>query len=451
MPKVQTSCPRCKSPVIADLEQLLDVSVDPSVKQRLLSGQVNVIHCPTCGFNGMVSAPLVYHDPEKELLLTYFPPELGLSVNDQERLIGPLINQITNRLPLEKRKAYLLRPQTMLTFQTLIERILEADGITREVLEKQQKRFDLIQRLVGTVSPEERKALMQQEEGLIDADFFLMLSQITEAMLAQGDERTARVLASLQQEALNNTKTGQEIKNQTQEVQEILQKLQQASRQGLTREKLLDLMLEARSEAALTALVGLVRNGLDYEFFQILTERIDAAQDKTEKERLEALRTKLLEYSRQIDEQIQRRYEQSRRLVQQIASAQNIEQAVEESLEAIDEFFFKALDEELEQARKNADLERISRLQRMRAHLEKLSAPPPEVAFLEELLSLPSYEERQKKMQENAELVTEEFLQLVSGLITQGEKQNQPPELLSALREINRIALRMTMMANLNQ
>jgi len=451
MPKVQTSCPRCKSPVIADLEQLLDVSVDPSVKQRLLSGQVNVIHCPTCGFNGMVSTPLVYHDPEKELLLTYFPPELGLSVNDQERLIGPLINQITNRLPLEKRKAYLLRPQTMLTFQTLIERILEADGITREVLEKQQKRFDLIQRLVGTVSPEERKALMQQEEGLIDADFFLMLSQITEAMLAQGDERTARVLASLQQEALNNTKTGQEIKNQTQEVQEILQKLQQASRQGLTREKLLDLMLDARSEAALTALVGLVRNGLDYEFFQILTERIDAAQDNTEKERLEALRTKLLEYSRQIDEQLQRRYEQSRRLVQQIASAQNIEQAIEESLEAIDEFFFKALDEELEQARKNADLERISRLQRMRAHLEKLSAPPPEVAFLEELLSLPSYEERQKKMQEKVELVTEEFLQLVSGLIAQGEKQNQPPELLSALREINRIALRMTMMANLNQ
>ncbi|WP_299024534.1 CpXC domain-containing protein [uncultured Thermanaerothrix sp.] len=451
MPKVQTSCPRCKSPVIADLEQLLDVSVDPSVKQRLLSGQVNVIHCPTCGFEGMVSAPLVYHDPEKELLLTYFPPELGLSVNDQERLIGPLINQITNRLPLEKRKAYLLRPQTMLTFQTLIERILEADGITREVLENQQKRFDLIQRLVGTASPEDRKALMQQNEGLIDADFFLMLSQITEAMLAQGDERTARVLAALQQEALNNTKTGLEIKNQTQEVQDILQKLQQAGRQGLTREKLLDLMLEARSEAALTALVGLVHNGLDYEFFQALTERIETAQEETEKERLQALRTKLLEYARQIDEQIQRRYEQSRRLVQQIASAPNIEQTVEESLEAIDEFFLKALDEELEQARKSADLNRISRLQRIRAHLEKLSAPPPEVAFLEELLRLPSYQERQKKMQEHAELVTGEFLQLVSGLIAQGEKQSQPPELLSTLREINRIALRMTMMANLNQ
>lgn len=451
MPKVQTSCPRCKSPVIADLEQLLDVSVDPSVKQRLLNGQINVIHCPTCGFEGMVSAPLVYHDPDKELLLTYFPPDLGLSVNDQERLIGPLINQITNRLPLEKRKAYLLRPQTMLTFQTLIERILEADGYTREVLENQQKRFELIRRLLGIVDPEERKAVMQQEESLIDADFFLMLSQITEAMLAQGDERTARVLAALQQEALNNTKAGQEIKSQTQEVQELLQKLQQVSRQGLTREKLLDLMLEAKSEAALTALVGLVRNGLDYEFFQILSERIEASQDSAEKARLENLRAKLLEYARQVDEQIQRHYEQSRQLVQRIATSPNIEQTVEENLETIDEFFFKALEEELEQARKRADLDRISRLQRIRAHLEKLSAPPPEVAFLEELLSLSSYEERQKKMQEKSDLVTADFLQLVGGLIAQSEKQNQPPEFLSALREINRIALRMTMMANLNQ
>src|SRR5690606_820821 len=154
------------------------------------------------------------------------------------------------------------------------------------VLENQQKRFELIRRLLGIVDPEERKSVMQQEEGLIDADFFLMLSQITEAMLAQGDERTARVLAALQQEALNNTKAGQEIKNQTQEVQDLLQKLQQASRQGLTREKLLDLMLEAKSEAALTALVGLVRNGLDYEFFQVLSERIEASQDSAEKARL---------------------------------------------------------------------------------------------------------------------------------------------------------------------
>ena len=125
MAKVQTSCPRCKSPVAAEVEQVFDLNHDPQAKQRLLSGQVNVIHCPNCGYDGMVGTPVIYHDPEKELLLTFFPSEMGLPLNEQERMIGPLINQVVNRLPLEKRKAYLLRPQSMLTFQTIIETILE--------------------------------------------------------------------------------------------------------------------------------------------------------------------------------------------------------------------------------------------------------------------------------------------------------------------------------------
>ncbi|NMC52308.1 MAG: hypothetical protein GYA48_01545, partial [Chloroflexi bacterium] len=126
MAKTSVACPRCRQPVIADIEQLFDMGTDPQAKQKLLSGMFNVIQCPSCGYTGQTPRPLVYHDPQKELLLTYFPPELGLPVNEQERLIGPLINQVVNSLPLEKRKAYLLRPQSMFTFETLIEKVLEA-------------------------------------------------------------------------------------------------------------------------------------------------------------------------------------------------------------------------------------------------------------------------------------------------------------------------------------
>ena len=41
MPQTRTSCPRCRQPVIADVEQLFDVTSDPEAKQRLLSGAVN--------------------------------------------------------------------------------------------------------------------------------------------------------------------------------------------------------------------------------------------------------------------------------------------------------------------------------------------------------------------------------------------------------------------------
>ena len=148
MPQTRTSCPRCHQPIMADINQLFDTNIDPQAKQKILSGQFNVANCPNCGFQGTLSTPLVYHDPEKELLLTFFPPELGLPVNEQEKLIGPLINQAVNKLPLEKRKAYILRPQTMFTMQVMIEKILESDGITKEMIQNQEKKIALIRELM---------------------------------------------------------------------------------------------------------------------------------------------------------------------------------------------------------------------------------------------------------------------------------------------------------------
>ena len=56
-------------PVTATLEQLFDVNQDPSAKQRFLSGRFNMIQCSSCGYQGQVAGPIMYHDPEKEMLL----------------------------------------------------------------------------------------------------------------------------------------------------------------------------------------------------------------------------------------------------------------------------------------------------------------------------------------------------------------------------------------------
>ena len=77
MPKTRINCPNCRQPIMADIDQLFDVGQDPTVKQKILSGAFNIASCPNCGFKGMIATPLVYHDPGKELLLTYFPPELA--------------------------------------------------------------------------------------------------------------------------------------------------------------------------------------------------------------------------------------------------------------------------------------------------------------------------------------------------------------------------------------
>ncbi len=450
MAKIQTQCPRCKAPVTAEIEQLFDLNVNPQAKQRLLSGQVNVIHCPSCGYEGMLGTPIVYHDPDKELLLTFVPSELGLPANEQEKLIGPLLNQVMNKLPPEKRKAYLLRPQTMLTFQTLIERVLEADGITRQMIDEQQKRLNLLQRILSTPQAESRLEIIKQEEALIDGSMFSLLTRLIESALAQGDERGARVLAAIQKELLDNTVVGQEIKTQSEEAQQAVQMLQEAAKEGFTRQKLLDLILQtADSDVKLSTIVSMTRNGMDYAFFQMLAERIEQTSGE-EKNRLEKLRQKLLEFTRKVDEQIQLKLEDSRKLLNMILAAENIESATQEHLGELDAYFVELLQQELDAARSNGDLERIAKLQKVNGVIEQASAPPPELALIEHLLEAPNYDERMKLMQEKSEMVTPEFVQMLSALIAQSEEQ-QPPEVVSALKEIYRIALRVSMMSALNQ
>ncbi|RPJ49852.1 MAG: hypothetical protein EHM21_06175 [Chloroflexi bacterium] len=449
MPKVQMSCPRCRQPLVAEVEQLFDVGSDPEAKQRFLSGNINMANCPNCGYQGPLSTPVVYHDPEKELLLTYFPPDLGLPVNEQERLIGPLITQAVNRLPAEKRKAYLFRPQTMLTQQLMIEKVLEGEGITRDMMEASQQRLNLLQRLMSASSADVRQEIIRQESRLVDERFFEILGRLIEASLAQGDQNSARALATLQQEILPMTEVGKKIQAQQADVQAAVQTLQNASQQGLTREKLIDLMVAAPNETQLATLASMARQGLDYEFFRLLTERIEKAEGE-EKEKLTSLRERLTQLTQEIDQRMQEQIEESRRALEELLNAENIEQAAAELLPQMDDFFAEVLREELQKARESGDLERSGKLQKVVDVIQQSSAPPPEIALAEELMGAENEAARREILEAHADQITPEFLQMLSQLMGQLEQQGQK-ELSQRLQEAYRSALRFSMQANLKK
>ena len=449
MPQTRTTCPRCRQPVMADLEQLFDVTHDPEAKQRLLSGAVNTVNCPNCGYQGGLATPIVYHDNEKELLLTYFPPELAMAVNDQERLIGPYITQITNRLPPEKRKAYLLRPTSMFTFQSLVEKILAADGITKEMLQAQQARLQLLQRLASSGS-EERSTIAGENQELMDEAFFSLVSQLVEVSLAQGDEQSARQLAALQQELLSMSPIGREMKAQAEDAQAAIQSLQEAAKDGLTREKLLDLIIAAESETRLTTLVSAARTGIDYEFYQILTNRIESAS-ADQKQKLTDLREKLLQLTREIDEAMQAKLKEARNKLEELIGAPDIEKATREFLPEINDFFVEALKEELQIARQKGYLDRVDKMQKIVGVLQAASAPPPEVQLIEKLLSVPDDEGVRQILQQNEAKITPEFLQLLNSVAEQSQTENQNPEISQRLRQVYRLAMRFVMQKNLTR
>jgi DNA-directed RNA polymerase subunit RPC12/RpoP len=449
MAKSTISCPQCKQPVVADITRLFDVSQDPQAKQILLSGAYNLIQCQNCGYQGQAPTPIVYHDPEKELLLTFFPPELNVPVNQQEQMIGPLIKKVMEDLPMEERKAYLFKPETMLTQQRLVERILEEDGVTPEMLKAQQDRLNLLQRL-ASVSPETRPELIEQEEELVDEQLLMILQRLIQSAAAAGEEESTQVLAGLQQQILENTEYGREVLEQVQEQQAAMKALEEASKKGLTRQSLLDLIIDAAdSEIRLATLVSMARGGLDYGFFQLLSDRIQQTSGE-EQAKLTELREQLLEMTHEIDEAIREQEQLAGELLDKILEREDIEEATIQALPSINEIFLEVLRSRIQKARKEEAESVLGKLQKIANTIQKVSAPGANIELIEALVQAEGEEAINAVLEENADEINDEFMQFLSNLVNQTQQQEGREATAEKLQQIYRLALRYSMKRNLD-
>ncbi len=449
MAQTQIACPRCKQMIPANVEQLFDVTSDPQAKQRLLSGQVNHARCPYCGYQGRLATPVVYHDNDKELLLTFFPPELGLPVNEQERMIGPLIKQVMDRLPAEKRKGYLLKPQANLTYESMIETILGKDGVTPEMIKSQQERVQFIERLMQVTSKDVRSELIKQNAKIIDEQFFALFSRIAQSAMNSGQEQMARALIDIQTQLLEETDYGRQLKESVAELEAAQHELQDAG-QGLTREKLLDFVLASKTDSRLRAYVSLARPGMDYVFFQTLSEHIEKASGD-EKSRLEGIREKLLGYVADMDKQVEARYKQAQEFVESLLNEADIEKAVTANLDRFTQDAVDIAQQMLKQATEKNEYERMGKLQKMIQVLQTASAPP-EIGIIEQLIQLPDASAVEAALTENPDLLTQGLLDTLTGLATQMESQPDNPEARAMgekLSEIYKIALKISMKKNM--
>lgn len=450
MPQTTIACPRCKQMIPANVEQLFDVTHDPASKQRLLSGQSNFAHCKFCGYEGRLATPVVYHDNEKELLLTFFPSELALPLNEQEKMFGPLINQVMDRLPPEKRKGYLLSPQANLTFESMIETILGKDGITSEMIKGQQERVQFMEKLMQITSKDVRSELIKQNTKIIDEQFFALFSRIAQNAMQSGHEPVARGLIEIQTQLLEETEYGRQLKESVGEL-EAAQKVLQEAGQNLTREMLLDLVLEAKTDARIRAYASLARAGMDYVFFQNLTEKLEKASAE-EKTRLEGIREKLLNFTNEIDKQIEARLKQAQQFVESLLEQEDIEKATQENLEGFSQDAVEVVNQYLRQASEKNDYTRMGKLQKMVQVLQAASAPPPEVAFIEQLLEAPDNAAVEKMLVENDAMVNQQFVDALSGLVAQMETQGDNPEakaMAGKLSDIYKVVLKYSMKKNM--
>jgi hypothetical protein len=445
--KTQISCPQCRMPVTVTLEQLFDVAQDPSAKNRFLSGRFNFIDCPNCHYQGQAATPILYHDPDKELLMSFVPMELGLPKAEQEKIIGKLMNEVINKLPMEKRKGYLLNPKSAFTLQGLIERVLEGEGITKEMLEAQRQKVQLVQKFMST--PEDQwEALAKEKDALMDAEFFQLIAASAEASAANGHQAGAEQLMALQGKLAKLCSYGARLIKQQQSLQAAAEELRALGDQ-LNRDKLLELVLKADDHKAI-AYVSLVRQGMDYAFFEALTRRVDRAQGE-EKERLVHLRDVLLQTTTAVDQAMQAQMAAAADLLRTLLQAPNLEEAVKENMPQLDDTFMAVLNANLDAAQKagpqgQETLARLSLLNDIISRLLEESAPP-EIKFINDLLEQPSEADAKAMLASQPEAVTPQLLSAMNYIID-NLRQNEQPEMADRLETLRGVALAQTMAAN---
>jgi uncharacterized protein YutE (UPF0331/DUF86 family) len=286
-----------------------------------------------------------------------------------------------------------------------------------------------------------------EEDAAIDSDFYNLLNRLIEASAVNGDQESAGRLGDLQKKLLTKTTFGRQIQEQSKDVEAAIQALQSEGK-SLTREKLLEMVIKAPNATQLSVLVSLGRPGMDYEFFSMLSERIDRARGEG-RERLIKLRDQLLEMTQAIDKQMEERLLQARKNLTIIMQANDINETMIQNLSVVDEFFIQAFNEEMEAARKAGDLEKISKLKQVEDVVDKASAPPPEVALIQELLEVAGSEtDLLKKLEEHKTEITAEFMDILSNLLVRTESGDDA-ELKVRLNKIFNSALRISMSANL--
>ena len=165
------------------------------------------------------------------------------------------------------------------------------------------------------------------------------------------------------------------------------------------------------------------------------------------KARLIELRDKLLELTREIDRQMEKRRIAARQQLDEILKAPDVTEALQQNLQTVDDYFLQELNQAMQSARQSGDLEKIGKLQKIVELLQSLSAPPPEVAFIGELVEAESDENRRALLENNKDR-SRRFMSALANIVAQVEDSDDK-ELAERMKAVHRQVLRYSMQANL--
>ena len=437
--QTQINCPACGTQFVGDVHQIIDVGQEPELKEMLLSGYLNVVQCPSCSSVTQVGTPLLYHDPEHELFLVYVPMEMSLAHEDREKLIGQMVRQTMDRLPAEQRRGYMLQPETILSMQTLMEMVLETEGITPEMMARQRSQAELLQELLSA-DKETVDRLIQDREDEFDDMFFAMLRALIDSAQSAGQEDQVLILINLQARLFRETDFGQGLERQQQAIHAISREAKQAG--GLSPKLLLQHVLANRSdERIVDALVMGGQQAFNYDFFMLLSEKIEKRKKSgISTDELEALREHLLNLQQQMEKHSREVMAEAQRTLTKMLAAEDKRAEVRANAGQLDDVFMLVMSTNMAQAQEQGDAARIDALQEIQNAIvqEMEQQAPPEVRLVNQLLRAGDDEGIRQVLDKNPDMVKPELLEML-GAISEQANDSGDQELIQRLGHVQSV------------
>lgn len=124
-------CPKCHQLNDVTVWHSITVNDSTDLKNDLLQGKVNMFHCPSCSHTALMPSPLLYHDEEKSLMISFSPCE-------DDKIKAQLFEEIKKTSAesgeLDNLTDYSLR--FVADYNSLLEKILIFDnGLNDKVIE----------------------------------------------------------------------------------------------------------------------------------------------------------------------------------------------------------------------------------------------------------------------------------------------------------------------------
>lgn len=69
------NCPKCQHEQSVNIWSSINTALNPDGRIQLFDGKINHFICGKCGYESLIPAPLLYHDPDRKIAAHYFPVE----------------------------------------------------------------------------------------------------------------------------------------------------------------------------------------------------------------------------------------------------------------------------------------------------------------------------------------------------------------------------------------